>query len=86
MIEECARAGCLKRSNLSGLAILDGARLNKVRNLTFTETLGFSGGKTSPRSLADVGVAPSALGSNWGIMSPWGMIHGDCVLRHQELV
>lgn len=30
MIQECARAGCLKRKNISSLALLDAARLDKV--------------------------------------------------------
>lgn len=30
MIQECARAGCLKRKNIANLAVMDGSRLNKV--------------------------------------------------------
>lgn len=30
MIQECARSGCLKRKNISGLAVMDSSRLDKV--------------------------------------------------------
>ncbi|CAN0373488.1 unnamed protein product [Pylaiella littoralis] len=46
MIQECARAGCLKRNNLSGLAILDGARLNKMYD--FFSTCGWVTDKDVP--------------------------------------
>lgn len=31
MIQECDRAGCLKKNNISHLAIIETGRLNKVR-------------------------------------------------------
>lgn len=34
MIQECVRAGFLKRNNLSGLILMDEARLEKVRSVS----------------------------------------------------
>lgn len=34
MVQECLRSGCLKRKDLSNLAVMDASRLDKVREVS----------------------------------------------------